>query len=432
MHPDLVAKLESGGDFVTLLELGAPFNSKLSKGGLSSKTGGSYADGVIRWSRTSRQRSDSGSGSVPASTISADIQDVDGALSRVLTGEYQDEAVGATFVCRLAERSLSEDKWWTFFAGVLAEAEPQGQRSWTLRARTDDRAFEKYSTFPLKQSEFPDGDPSVWGKEAPAIYGRHESFGSTNGGMVPALLVDKTRNRYLLSRWRLKDVPRVYVAGSPQSSGYSVEHLVHFGRLYTFLTFTENKGASPVTADVHGYETVGDGSGTLIENPAEQIAHALTHSVLSRHSFGDWPAQDARIDSAYLTAAAAFFTRKGMKGSVYVSDKMIGHALLAQWMKTWDAVAFWSTDGKLRFAVDEHVVDVYPDEVFRQNSHDVQGSFRQPQERDVLGSVKVSFVHSATTGNYINFLDVRNPSSVEQDAEDSLEMRWAYNSLADL
>jgi hypothetical protein len=182
--------------------------------------------------------------------------------------------------------------------------------------------------------------------------------------------------------------------------------------------------------DAQGYETVGDGTGTLIENPVEQIVHALHNWVWSSYTSDVWFTGSAPVNAAAAATAAAYFTRKGFKGSGYIKDKILGRDLIAQWLKTWDARAYWTNGGELAFAVEDHVItSPYPTALYQEDRHDVAASFEQDFDDQVISEVTVKHLYSANISSYMQQLTVSEPL-VTRETPESLDMLWSYASKA--
>jgi hypothetical protein len=247
--------------------------------------------------------------------------------------------------------------------------------------------------------------------------------------MLPTLLVDIARFRYLVAAGWLVAIDRVYADGVEVTSGWTVDRVVRNNRLYTTVTFTSDQQKKTVTVDARGYETAGDGSGTLIDNPCDQVVHALNNWIWGDYASGAWLAS-APISATAATSCAAFFARKGIKGSGYIKDRIRGHDLVAAWLKTFNARGFWTNAGQLGLGVQDHqYASVYPATVYREDRHDIGASFQLKYRDDLISGVSVKHLYSATVGDYTQSLTIKDPT-VEREAEEALDMLWSYASAA--
>jgi hypothetical protein len=431
LSPAMLAKVRSGtGRYAWLLELALPGGTiNASRGGWDSLGAGWYEDSIQAWTRTpKRSLSDPRGGAVPAVTVGVNWIDHDRRLARVFEGPNRDRVYGSPATIRLAEASLPPSGYFTYFAGIVS-AWPAKDRAFDLELRTDDLVLERYHGVPLTQSDWPAAETSVWGQHAPRVYGKHHSFGSTEGGMLPTLLVDIARFRYLVGAGWLVAVDRVYVDGVEITSGWMVDRIVRNNRLYTTVTFATDQAGKAVTVDARGYETVGDGSGALIENPCDQFVHALNNWIWGQYSSGPW-LTGAPVSSAAATSCAAFFTRKGIKGSGYIKDRIRGHDLVSAWLKTFNARGFWTNSGQLAVGIQEHQhASVYPATLYREDRHDIGASFRLKYRDDLISGVSVKHLYSANLGDYTQSLTINDPT-VDREAEEALDMLWSYASAA--
>ncbi len=362
----------------------------------------------------------------PVCVTPVELIDHDGAFASIVKGRYRDSIRGSSATIRLAEASISEADWFTEFDGILTAWDPK-DRVYTLSLRFDDRPLEMYHTCKLSQSDWPAADSKVWGQQAPRPYGKHSSLGATKGGMLPTFPVDVARYRYLVCRGCAKSVDRVYVSGTQVTTGWTASYVTVNGSIYTVVTFTTDQKDAVVTVDIQGYETVGDGSGTLIEGPVDQLAHALKNWVWGEYRTGAWLTA-APINAAAVTACAAYFTRKGLKGSGYIKDRFRGHDLLSGWLKSWRARGWWTNGGELAIGIEDHAIATpYPSPLYREDRHDIGGSFKQATPETLLSSVAVKHMYSGSLGSYVQQLTVGDPDST-LEAEEPLEMLWSYAS----
>ena len=78
-------------------------------------------------------------------------------------------------------------------------------------------------------------------------------------------------------------------AGVQTGSGWSATVVEVNGRGYTLIDFTTDQGTATITCDVTGLESAGDGSGTVVTNPATIWAMWLSNFVFADYTgVGGW------------------------------------------------------------------------------------------------------------------------------------------------
>lgn len=333
---------------------------------------------------------------------------------------------------QLGSPNVAPANWATQFTGVISRipALSGDPFSFTITLRADDlaltRAFPKVSITP---GDWPDADPDIYDEYAPLIYGKHDATGKSNTGAVPLLLADRARNQYIVSLGYLKAVDRVFSGGLLQSSGYTVEHPVKNGRVWTVVTFTASQGEKAITADVQGFEAVGDGSGALIDNTADQIKHLLVNWVYGDYKSGAWLSVGSTpIDTTSFTAAATFLTTYGRKGSRRFAGKQrrTGEQALTEWSESEQIPIYWTEAGKLAPRADEFAtLNVFIDDPWIQHDeHELQTPTTDDPADEVVDRITVEYVTDEAQGSYVENLEVRDPT-VSKEAPDSMQLPWS-------
>lgn len=211
-------------------------------------------------------------------------------------------------------------------------------------------------------------DPSL-GCPEPIIYGTV----STTEGAVPCLsasMEDATWYRFVVAGHACKSVTEVFVNGVSASSEvgnnilipggtgwpYGTPYRDLLGRRYTVIyakgTIGQEaaSGAKPLTVNVQGIETVGDGSGTLITKIYDQYYHWLVNFAFGNYLTGAWlsaPVWDASLDNVPRIDATSFDTAETLTDSRvvggYVGAGIIGNngevATMADWIANWNRCA---------------------------------------------------------------------------------------------
>jgi hypothetical protein len=174
-----------------------------------------------------------------------------------------------------------------------------------------------------------------------------------------------------------------------------------------------------VTVDVAGYETVGDGSGTLITNPVRQLKHWLDQFVWGEYLGGNWLAATAPIDTTRLTETEAFLDAYSLTGSLYVSSETTGEDVLNDWCASHQVDAFWTNLGKIAFRVDDPRLPGtgYSGSWIRGDLDQVGRFGTRGAGRFLKDRVQVTYQPSPAGGGLLEALEVRDTSLTLEGSE---------------
>lgn len=385
--------------------------------------GAFYAPKVLQWGSV-RQSVRDRSNRLESVSTDVVIDDTDRSLEALF--ETLDIS-GSTAVVKLAEKTLASADWYTAFSGVIDTFDRVGgSMAWVLRLRSDDLALQRdLLRAPISQGDWPNADPEAYSLYAPLLYGRHESSTFGGGGMVPCILVDTINNRYLICLGWAKTVVRVYVAGVATTS-YTVTNPIVNGRQYTCVTFAASQGASAVTVDVHGYEDTGDGTGALIETPAEVIRHLLSNFSFKTYTSGIWSAPITQIDSTSFITVGDFLAKFSHKASRRIAAQRTGQSELDAFCQSFNVFAYWTNTGKIGLAVEDHTVTaIYVSAPWMQAPiHMLQDAGIAYESKALLDRVLMPFAHSDATDKFMGTLSVRDPL-LSRQAPTTLELPYS-------
>jgi len=362
---------------------------------------------------------------------SFELIDTDRSFSRLLEGQLGPSVRRSAATFKLMSPRVAYADARTLFTGVLDTWEQNGL-NWILRFRQNDLPlFRETPKLLITPNDFPNADPEVFGQAVPEIWGIHSSVGLGNAGMVPCPLVDSLEYRYLVQRGWAHAVPRVYADDTLVSSGYVIlrDNFIN-GRMYTLIDFASDQGDAVITADVHGYETVGDGSGTLIENPATVLKHWLVNFVWNDVPSGIWLSDSAApIDTTWFAAAEAYFNALSVKAAIRIASEEEAGRRLDSFCESFQIPAFWTDLGKLAIRPRPiHETSIYKtgrESWIRDFLDDLENSLRLGTESDgILDQLLVKYCHGATAGEFLQTLDLRNPS-LDEEATETLDMPWS-------
>ena len=328
--------------------------------------------------------------------------------------------------------------WQTEFVGVLDRWALALPKVWTWTLTFDALPLRRFfPKTPLTGADWPNASSDVISSYGPLIHGRHDSSGSgnTNTGAVDLLKVDSVLNRYLVCYGWAKSVDRVFADGVFVSTGYTVDHPVVNGRQYTVVTFTTAQGNKAITADVQGYETVGDGSGTLIEVPSDQIKHLLVNWIYGDYKTGAWLADaSAPVDTTWFATAAAFLNVYAIKGSRRIfGEQQRGQDAFEEWCNsTPRLMPFITQAGKLALRADDHRGSGFAyldDPWLREDKHELAFSGVTNPTTQIIDRVSIRYLRNDAADDFVQSLEVRDPG-VTKEAPDSLELPWSAAYLS--
>ena len=407
---------------------------------IASATLGPMPGKVLRWSQARRAVSDR-DGGMQLNDLDLDYLDVDGSFRKLLASAERHSLRGTRAVCKLISPRVVPSDWFTFYDGVLKKKDLAGPQVWKLVLHPNDQPLR--GVFPklrVLQADFPNaGDKTIYGGYPPVIYGEHDSRASTDGGMVPCSYVDRIGFRYLVALGWVT-VNRVYKDGIGVSSGYSVTHPTINGRLYTLIDFVADQGVDAViTADVTGYESVGDGSGSTLTG-----ANALKH-LLVNFVYGDWQAGAWLLDATAPVHTSSFSSVQSILNTLNWqkrsrryggASQTAGLDAIAEFCTDLPLKAFFTWTGQIAVGLDDHrTTTLWYDAPrwVRWDRHDLgaEGSLRIGyDDSSICNRVSGQFVRDSVRDAYAQTLEVRDLSVTSEDAAADLPMPWAHASLA--
>jgi hypothetical protein len=325
----------------------------------------------------------------------------------------------------LVSPGLPAAKWYTLFSGIISAVAQPSPLMWQFTISPDDLPLRRESVprLTIERGDWPNAPLDSLSTVVPMIYGQITSQGTTNTGALPAYYVDPTTFQYLVCVGYAKSVDYVYKDGAlVASSGYSITHPIVNGRVYTVIDFTTDQGSSIITCDVKGYESVGDGSGTLIEDPPAVLQHLLLNFVYNNYTVGNWATLgNEPIDAT--TFGTTFFSSRNYKASVYIADKRKALDIINDFLSTFEMKGYWTTEGKLALAVEDFTSFSYvTGNVIRES--DISNIISSWPSADVVDEIKASYSYNPASGSYSQQLRVVDPTTGE-DAPEELELPYS-------
>lgn len=376
------------------------------------------------------------------------LQDVDGTIRDIVEGGR--EVAGSRCTVGWGAPGVAFADWHVALDGLIGKPEYEGD---AVRVPIKANSAPMRGTMPKAQilkPEAPLALDSSFGTYYPLLYGEHDALALTGRGMVPCpnwMHSGAGACRYALCLGWAKSVTRVYLNGTVQTltTDYTVEHRVVGGKLITSIEFVaETDESDVVTADAVGYESVGDGSGEVILNPADQLLHKLVN-----FGFGDWrlppwndPA-DYAVDLAYFAAAAAHASVLGMEGGTRLGGTAEAEQILDV-VQRWESSnqpfrCGWTEAGKFAVAPISHVFGGYAstgpavpssrDALFvRGRIHEVGDTFRPKAEQTVFRRVDAAYLYGAQDQKFFQNLSCQDVSQAQEVVE-AFQLFWSAAHL---
>lgn len=411
------------GPALFLLSIAFPNSQtvRVASAPFSSATGGHYKPLVLQWGTIDYSISDRG-GRTPAVETRVRISDTDRTIGRIVSGAYSDSVRGSTATIYLATPSVASSSWLTVFSGVVAKVSFPEPFVAEVVLRVKDDQLQRVSGKPLTRVQFPNAEAAVFDKIMPVAYGVHDaSTIQTGPGLIPCLYVDKIGFRYLVCFGKAKSVDRVYVDGAQTGSGWTTVYETVNGRICTLIDFTTDQGTAEITVDVNGFESVGDGSGSTITNPATQWAHRLTNFVFGDYMSGSWASTNSLIDSTSLASAESFLTSLSAKGSDYDDQKRTGTDITARFATSFRMLSYWTFGGKVAIGRETPEQTPYSGTTLRWYK-DEHGQFQLEQDDwNVTSRTLVRQARSASQGSYLTAFEVVD-ASITEDKQEALDL----------
>lgn len=385
----------------------------------SSRSGNHYSAGLLSLALGSESLSDRESRVSPWEAR-GEFEDVDRTIAGLLAGASGDDVIGGAARVWLAHPDVLPAHWFKAREGFIARLAPSGALRYAIDFRPNDGPLrtEPLPSWTISRSTWPNAHDSAIGKSPVIPYGTHDGGNLVTRGLLPAHLVDTATHTFVLSRGWAKTITRVCGDDAEISSGdYTLTRPLIKGRRYTVCTFDDGThDEQSITWDGEGVEDVGDGTGDLIESPLRQLAHALSNFYFS-DTTGDWLPTAAEIDVDCLDEASAFLDARGVTGSLAITDKETGEALIARVLTSNEARAVWTNEGTICFLIDEPDADPYAADVVDWRSDDLGEMSIAEQDVAVVARVTVEHAFDKAANSPLSTFEIQLPGNDGQEAE---------------
>ncbi len=416
---------------IPVLELDLPGATKYyGEAGDRADSIAGYIGKVMAWGNVQRQVSEH-QASLPRPEFAVTLDDNDREFAKLIEGSTGDQILGSAARHKLLGNNLAE---WTEFTGKLFKWVQRPVHQYVLSLRHDDEPlYRKFPKLRITQFDFPSADSTAIGQYYPIVLGVHDSNADTNAGMLPTYYIDKTGYRYLVSLG-YTNVRRVYGDGSIISvSDYAITHPTINGNDVTLVDFTDSShDGEVITVDLDGYDTDGDGGGTIIENPVTQLEYLMENFIFGDWRSGSWLTSQAPIADTELTTAETFATTEAYEGAIYVAgDQVQASEVVNNWLKSWEARAFWTRDGELApLFLDHSPTAIYKDgDSWLRHERDDMGFTHRQNVEGRTSRISIRYVKNSVDDQLKQTIEVRD-LSIDKENADSLDMEYGPAKVA--
>jgi hypothetical protein len=375
----------------------------------------------------------------------------------LLEGAY--DVRRSAVVLRRASPDLAEADWLTRYTGILDSWDwnVAAPNTVTLHFRPDDHALRNSfaPSVAILKSEWSEGSyvmpDGVAGTYAPYLYGAHSSSGVTGRGFVPLICVGYTgtTGRYLVSLGRAKTKIGTWKTSDGSSVSGTLELVTRGGKDFSTVNYASGiTSGLGIWGDFDGYETVGDGTGTLISNPVAQLRHFLG-LIYTDWRAGNWPtspppfgrttAPSPPVDAASWEACADWCDRFKIEGSAYIggtTQQTKAWVVVERWLESFPMFRLcWNASGQLAMVNLAAAIDWpgYPTSSSLLFDGPALSADRRPAvPHDIAGlarQVSGTYLFSASDGRSYGSLDVQDPSVIEKVVT-NVKMDWSLARAA--
>jgi hypothetical protein len=332
-----------------------------------------------------------------------------------------------------ADPNLTEADWARLFTGVIDTWKRTGPGEWEFVARPDwTQIRSDVPKQPILKGDYPNANTvgtSPYGIYMPVAYGIFDSASLGGSGSLDTTNIwyggSPSRHFYLISLGAISTLDRVYVDTTLKTvtTHYTLGRGVVGGKYVSYVNFVA--GQQPTTSqkvyvDIHGIETVGNGTGSLISNPVSQLQHWLSNFGFGDYKSGNWGTISDLIDGPSWAACEVIANRYGFEGSLYfggTTEQDSAEVVVENWLKSWPMFRlYWNEMGKLA------MVSLSP--VLAQSAK--AGVIREEDMKDfsldmdstnVATRVGISYIYGPKDGKFWSSLDVQDLTQEDKITE---------------
>lgn len=422
---------------------------------LNIKARGIYEGKVTAWGGPFERSLSDRDGNLQTPSMKITIDDSTRELAAIFEGADANRIRGASAIVTLASPNVTSTDWFRVLNGVVAGWDIAGVTEWQVTCQYNDVPLRGFiPTTAFMASDWSNADPAIYGGYVPLIYGVFDSSLTGNIGLIPLYLADKSTStpEYVASLGWLKAVGPVWVDGVVASTTqYSVNHPVKNSRRFTTVKFnqvittasssgailtTSPSSSSSVVADCQGFETIGDGTGSLLFGP-NALGHFLENFVFrNSNGQGPWSAIGTYTAATQFTAAALWATQTGAQYTsrwIGGTEQVRAMDEVAGFLRTLQCHGFWTNGGQfgiLPFDLRDTTVWYDSPQWLFEAEGDVVTPLRVKYDyTSIVNDISIQYLFAPSVGNFLGSLDIKDQSIVDQ-APDSLQMPWSPSTKA--
>lgn len=367
------------------------------------------------------------------------VADIDNQLRNLLITNNQRNSPAV--IRRVIQNNT--DDYATVFSGVLDAWEfKPGQV--VLKLKTDESALHSFwPAWPYLKSEWYNMQSDFIGSFIPILYGKHDSTGLSNAGMLPTTPVRYVAGVvgwYAVAIGAIAEIKTVYKNGAVAAPDNLYPAGIFSGgkvfSLVEFLGANTPADGDEITVDAYGYQ---DGAWTAgvapIMNPVRQMRHFLCNFAVNRSKgYGAWVYTASIIDGTSWDAAEAWADAHGLEGSRYIggSQRQVLD-IFNEWLASWPAFrAYWNSAGAIALEILSPDWPGYWDGTSSvlMKENDIDASCRYELDADdITGRISVSYLFDEAQSKYLRTLTVQD-LSVNELSDSSYDLPWSTSSQA--
>lgn len=347
--------------------------------------------------------------------MSVTIQDLDRTLSKAIAGPAAGSVVGSAGDVFLRSAHVDASDHYQLFDGVVADYVYAGDLIWRFILRpTNESILSNQNNIPtVLEPDFPLAPEASHGLDMQVIYGRHHGEGVPGAtGMVPTICVDSTNDWFLVSYGRIKTVYRVFRGGTDATVDFTLEYKNANGKFVSIVRDTAgtSTATSEITCDLDGLETVGDGSGTMITNPATQLEHFLTNFAFGAWPTGNIPTTSEQdwlsvasfpISEANFTETEGFLSDRNLEGSRILTTSDTPLDVINAFCQEYQLSPMWSSAWEIGVRpIPISSTSIYLDDAHVRPKDVLSKITMKPLINEIVNRVTVNYLYNEAAAEY--------------------------------
>ena len=332
--------------------------------------------------------------------------------------------INRTVIFKVGFETITLAEFRTFYTGIITDF-TYSDKKFTLNVKDKTQKYLEKKDYMavILSDDWPDA--SNIGSRMPLIYGDVSLAGK---GACNLIKLDNV-GKYLVAGHACVGVDSVYVDGVLQTltTHYTLDTSEAFtgGILDLICTVTFTSGNIPdsydtISANVQGIDYDTDGTGILIENPADQLLHFIEDVVVI-------PA--ALIDSSAFVTASDVADDRNYIGAGIVNTEKTVKTVISEICFSILATPYHTNEGKLAVNIFNVTLAGITEAVKYSDQNSIlQGSFKQTVDvNNIVNDITVSYKYDYTNGEYALTASGSDENAITDDLKTydrSLNFDW--------